>query len=100
MRAPRYSPLSFAHPLPPTRSCPHAHRKARRGSAALDVFEVEPLPASSPLWDCGDRLLLTAHNADYTDDYFQLGWRVWQSNLEAHLRGEPMKTPVDKTAGY
>ena len=63
------------------------------GGAALDVFEarfivsvhtdlvfpfssaltaqVEPLPDDSTLWLCGDRLLLTAHNADYTENYFQ-----------------------------
>ena len=68
-------------------------------SAALDVFETEPLPESSPLWDC-DNLLLTAHNADYTDDYFELGWKVWAANLERYLRNEPMATPVDKLAGY
>jgi len=69
--------------------------------AAIDVFETEPLPADSPLWDVGDeKLLLTAHNADYTESYFRLGWDVWAANLRAHLLGEPLVTPVDKAAGY
>jgi phosphoglycerate dehydrogenase-like enzyme len=67
--------------------------------AALDVFEVEPLPTSSPLWDCPN-LLLTAHNADFTEDYFKLGWEVWARNLRCYLEGQPLATPVDKRAGY
>lgn len=36
--------------------------------AAVDVFEVEPLPAASPLWAVeNDKMLLTSHNADITD---------------------------------
>ena len=79
-----------------------ALRNGKMGGAALDVFEVEPLPANSPLWDPvhGERLLLTAHNADYTETYFRLGWDVWKSNLEAYARGEPPVTPVDPKAGY
>jgi phosphoglycerate dehydrogenase-like enzyme len=35
------------------------------------VFEVEPLPAASPLWEVGnDKILLSPHNADITDDVF------------------------------
>ena len=36
--------------------------------AALDVYQKEPLPEENPLWE-RDNLLLTAHNADFTDDY-------------------------------
>ena len=67
--------------------------------AALDVFKTEPLPKTSRLWHC-QNLLLTAHNADFTDDYFRLGWAVWKENLDALLADKPPATPVDRLAGY
>lgn len=37
--------------------------------AALDVFQVEPLPPTSPLWELpNDKILLTPHCADVTHD--------------------------------
>eukprot|EP00957_Ditylum_brightwellii_P179470 13671481-Ditylum_brightwellii.AAC.1 len=73
--------------------------KGQISGAALDVFKVEPLPTESPLWDC-ENLLLTAHNADLTEDYFELGWKVWEQNLEAIRQGESPITLVDKNKGY
>lgn len=68
--------------------------------AVLDVFATEPLPAASPLWDL-ENVLLTAHNADYTEDYFELGWAVWAENLAAFAKGSPtLATPVDLLRGY
>ena len=74
--------------------------KGQIRGAALDVFKEEPLPASSPLWTLGDRILITAHNADLTEDYFDLGWAVFADNYRSFASGEPLKTPVDVSRGY
>uniref|UniRef100_A0A7S3K635 D-isomer specific 2-hydroxyacid dehydrogenase NAD-binding domain-containing protein n=1 Tax=Aureoumbra lagunensis TaxID=44058 RepID=A0A7S3K635_9STRA len=77
--------------------------------AFLDVFKEEPLPKTSRLWSFGpDKLILSSHNADLTDDYYNLGWNVWRSNFEAFhsasssSASEEVKwvTPFDPTAGY
>lgn len=67
--------------------------------AALDVFAQEPLPPSSPFWRLGN-VLLTAHNADYTADYLQLGWDVFEENAALFAKDEELATPVDVQRGY
>ncbi len=37
-------------------------------SVALEVFEIEPLPAASPLRKCGDRCIFGSHNSSNTAD--------------------------------
>lgn len=73
----------------------------RIAGAACDVFETEPLPQDSPLWSCPN-MLMTAHNADLTEDYFQLGWGVWKQNLDVWMAGggPPLATPFDPRQGY
>ena len=71
--------------------------------AALDVFKTEPLPSDSNLWSLPpDKLLLTAHNADLTDDYFHLGWNVWLDNFHAFTRNpeSDLVTPFHPHLGY
>ncbi|KAL3915857.1 MAG: hypothetical protein SGPRY_007054, partial [Prymnesium sp.] len=76
-----------------------ALQRGEIGGAACDVFEVEPLPESSPLWSC-ENLLLTAHNADLTEDFFARAWKVWADNHSCYMSGTAFATLVDLEAGY
>ena len=69
------------------------------GWAVLDVFEIEPLPASSPLWDL-DNVILTAHQSGDTDDFAKRLWRLFEQNLERYMIGSPLLNVVNKQAGY
>jgi len=70
-----------------------ALEKKSIAGAALDVFREEPLDVLSPLWR-HENLLLTAHNADFTDDYCMRGWDVWKANWEAYRAGKAFVTAV------
>jgi D-2-hydroxyacid dehydrogenase (NADP+) len=67
--------------------------------AAIDVFEREPLPDDSPLWDQSG-LLLTPHTAGNSRTYVSR----WAANLAANLaaldRGGPLTNVVDRSLGY
>jgi phosphoglycerate dehydrogenase-like enzyme len=69
------------------------------GWAVLDVFEVEPLPTSSPLWEL-DNVILTAHLAGDADDFADRLWTLFEDNLDRYRRNESLVNVVDKQAGY
>ncbi|MGO9123471.1 MAG: D-2-hydroxyacid dehydrogenase [Terriglobales bacterium] len=74
-------------------------RQRKIGGAALDVFEQEPLPADSPLWDL-ENLLLTPHTAGLTDRLWERHHALISENLRRYLTHQPMLALVDKTKGY
>ena len=67
--------------------------------AALDVFDQEPLPPSSPLWAM-DNVLITPHTAAVTERLWERHYRLIVDNLRRFLSGQPLLNLVDKARGY
>jgi phosphoglycerate dehydrogenase-like enzyme len=59
------------------------------GGAALDVFDVEPLPDDSPLWDRDD-VLISPHSASTLADENSHIVDLFVRNLTRWLREEPL----------
>ena len=76
-----------------------ALRSGRIRAAALDVFEAEPLPTESPLWDL-DNLLITPHSAAMTDRLWERHYVRIVENLRRFLDAKPLLGEIDKQKGY
>lgn len=72
-------------------------RSGHLGAAALDVFEEEPLPAASPLWDL-PTVYLSAHSAVSTDRYLDDVFDLFEENVARYVAGEPLRNIVDMKA--
>jgi len=69
------------------------------GGAALDVFEQEPLPAQSDLWNLPN-VLLTPHVSGGTPRYMERAIDLFCDNLHHYLDGRPLRNVVDVERGY
>jgi len=78
-------------------SLPEALDRGWLGGAALDVFEAEPLPVSSPLWDCAD-VTISPHVSGATT--VEAAGDGFLECLEALERGERPRWTVDRSLGY
>lgn len=69
--------------------------------AALDVFENEPLPASSPVWDLPN-LIITPHAAGHflLDETFNRVFDIVCGNLNAWAHGKELSHVVNRELGY
>jgi phosphoglycerate dehydrogenase-like enzyme len=76
-----------------------ALREHRIAGAALDVFDQEPLPPESPLWDL-ENLLITPHTGGMTEKMWDRHYALFADNLQRFLAGQPLLSVVDKLAGY
>jgi len=78
-----------------------ALQQRRIAGAALDVFEEEPLLATSPLWNM-ENVLISPHCTDRTEnpDWLDLTAQVFVENFQRYVRGEALMNVVDKEAGY
>ncbi len=76
-----------------------ALEKGNIGGAGLDVFEMEPLPETSPLWKM-ENVIITPHYSGWTPKYTERVIDIFIENLKAFLKKEQMPNLVDKNLGY
>lgn len=76
-----------------------ALQKGKLAGAALDVFEQEPLPSSSPLWSM-ENVVLTPHIAGSSTHYTERVSSIFYHNVRAILDGGEMMNVVNLIEGY
>lgn len=67
------------------------------GAASLDVFETEPLPPGSPLWDI-ENCYITPHIAAISNE--ATGVSYFSRIIRDHEAGKPLINVVDRQRGY
>lgn len=67
--------------------------------AALDVFETEPLPATSPLWAM-DNVVVSPHMSGDFIGYPEVVVALFIDNVRRYQAGEPLANVVDMDAGF
>ena len=89
--------------LIPTEDLIRVLEEDRLKGVVLDVFETEPLPETSPLWNM-ENVFITPHiagpsfggNAEVQD----MIWNICMENMERYLNGEKLKNIVRMMEGY
>jgi len=71
----------------------------RIGGAGLDVFEHEPLPPSSPLWEL-ENVILTPHISGANRGYMDKACELFIENLKRFASNRPLFNVVDLKLGY
>lgn len=72
-------------------------RKIR--GAALDVFELEPLPPEHALWKLPN-VIITPHIAGISNQYDQRAMALFSDNLQRYLKSQPLLNQVSLERGY
>ena len=67
--------------------------------AALDVFETEPLPADSPLWDL-ENVIVTPHCSSIYDGWELKCVAMFSENLRRYRQNAALANIVDPNRGY
>jgi len=67
--------------------------------AALDVYELEPLPTAHPLWTMPN-VLLTPHMAGHGPYLDERRLEIIVENCRAFAAGQKLRNPVDKATWF
>jgi len=76
-----------------------ALKKEEIKGAALDVFQEEPLPEDSPLYEL-DNVIITPHTSGLFPDYNREAVKIFKNNLRYFLEDEEMVNVVDLDLQY
>jgi len=76
-----------------------ALRQGTIAGAGLDVFDREPLPADSPLYELKN-VIITPHVSGASPTYLDRAIPLFCENLRRYLAGAPMLNTVDPKRGY
>jgi phosphoglycerate dehydrogenase-like enzyme len=77
----------------------NALRARKLAGAALDVFEIEPLPKEHALWDFPN-VLITPHTAGYSPVISKRHLATLVENVRRFAAGEPLLNVVDKALWF
>ena len=67
--------------------------------AGLDVFDQEPLPPESELWQM-ENVIMSPHISGGTEIYNQRAVSIFCDNLRRYLAHEPLNNLADPARGY
>lgn len=76
-----------------------ALRSGHLGGAGLDVFEHEPLPSESPLWEM-ENVILTPHMSGANRGYMDKACELFAENLRRFTANRTLLNVVDPRLGY
>lgn len=68
-------------------------------AAALDVFEEEPLPESSPLWSM-DNVIITPHNSWISELRNERRFDLIYENMKRYMKNQELINVTDISKGY
>lgn len=76
-----------------------ALKDGKIAGAGLDVFEHEPLEASSPLWDM-ENVIMTPHMSGANRGYMEKACELFAENLRRFSAGQELLNRIDPLHGY
>jgi phosphoglycerate dehydrogenase-like enzyme len=76
-----------------------ALHKKQIGGAVLDVFEEEPLPAKSPLWEM-ENVIISPHIAGNSARYHEKAAALFAENLQRYVERRDLLNQLNRARGY
>jgi len=74
-------------------------RSGKIKKAALDVFEIEPLPVDNPLWEM-DNVIVSPHNCWGSEMTHQRRFEIAHKNMKKYINNEELVNVIDLNKGY